>query len=169
MTRKIQYHVLCAIIGVGCLGVLGCAQTGVQPLGQKALLHVGVGVIFAEQCIEQGVGTLLGVATRALEGQAQQIDGLALEEGHRFACPSNGKVTLTLSHDHGAIYEVTLIKQGQSYTGPQGEYYPSIPSDEQLHLRYGRYSVPEQSMQSEPTPNQITSLPFLTTNSLALR
>ena len=138
MIRKGLYSIIWTIVGGGCLGVQGCAQLGIQSVCQQALLGVAVGVVVTEQCLEQGAGALLGGVTctfGGLEGRHRQRRDL--DVARRFNCPNNGMVVLTLSHDNGLLYEVALIKRDQTYTGPQGEYYPPIPSDEQLRLRYG--------------------------------
>ena len=130
--------IIWTIIGVGCLGVHGCAQTGVQSICQQTLLGVAVGVVVTEQCLEQGAGALLGGVTYTFRGWGgRKLQSYDVDAAHRFRCPNNGRVVLTLSHDNGPSYEVTLMKQGQTYTGPQGEHYPSMPSDAQIRLRYG--------------------------------
>jgi hypothetical protein len=138
MIRRCLYTIIWTIVGGGCLGVQGCAQTGVQSICQQALLGVAVGVVVTEQCLEQGASVLLGGVTYTFGGlEGRHWQRFEVDAAHRFKCPNNGMVVLTLNHDNGPSYEVALIKQGQTYTGPQGEHYPSIPSDEQLRLRYG--------------------------------
>ena len=137
MIRKGICFVIWTVIGGACLSVQGCAQLGVQSVCQRALLGTAVGVVVAGQCLEQGVNVLTGSAVYVVGGfrrpsqQAHSLDG-----AHRFKCPNNGKVVLTLTRSNGTLCEVTLMKQGETYTGPQGEHYHGVPSDEQLRSRY---------------------------------
>lgn len=139
MIRKtLSIIILWAIISAGCLGVQGCAQTGKPSMLDQALIGAAVGVVVTEQCLEQGINALWRSATYALGGfSGGEHQAFNLHAVDRFKCPSDGKVVLTLHHDSGLSYEVTLMKQGRAYTGPKGEYYPALPSDEQLRLRYG--------------------------------
>ena len=135
MTAKGLNSIIWTISGVGCLGVQGCAQTGVQSICQQTLLGVAVGVVVTEQCLEQGASALLEGVTCTFGGRHRQTR--YLDTVRRFKCPNDGKVTLTLTHGNGTLYELTLMKQGKTYAGPQGECYRTVPSDEQLKSRYG--------------------------------
>ena len=48
-------------------------------------------------------------------------------------------VTVWLENENGSKTPVQLIRQGRSYIGPEGEYYPSMPTKEQLRAIYGLY------------------------------
>jgi len=141
MVRKSLYSILWTITGAGCLSVQGCAQSGAQSVYQPALLSVAVGVVATEQCLEQTARALIETATSALGGRPRPTR--ELDKLHRFACPANGRVVLTLRHDNGTSCEIAMMKHGRTYTGPQGEHYVSIPSDEQLRLRYGLEQSPK--------------------------
>lgn len=47
-------------------------------------------------------------------------------------------VTINLANANGSYTSVTLVKQGNGYIGPQGEYYPGNPTVEQLKALYGK-------------------------------
>jgi hypothetical protein len=46
-------------------------------------------------------------------------------------------VTINVPNANGSFTPVTLIKQGNGYIGPQGEYYAGNPTVEQLRVLYG--------------------------------
>ena len=50
----------------------------------------------------------------------------------------NETVTINVPNSRGGYTPVTLIKQGNGYIGPQGEYYSGNPSIDQLRALYGR-------------------------------
>ena len=46
-------------------------------------------------------------------------------------------VTINLPNSNGSYTAVILVKRGNGYVGPQGEYYPKHPTVEQLRTLYG--------------------------------
>jgi hypothetical protein len=51
---------------------------------------------------------------------------------------SGDSVTINVPNDKGGFSPVVLKKSGDGYVGPQGEFYPQIPSMDQLKLMYGK-------------------------------
>ena len=47
------------------------------------------------------------------------------------------KVTVNVPNSKGGYTPVVLVKNGNGYIGPQGEYYPGNPTVEQLRALYG--------------------------------
>ncbi|MDD5565496.1 MAG: DUF6515 family protein [Candidatus Omnitrophica bacterium] len=47
------------------------------------------------------------------------------------------KVTIYVPNANGSYISVILVKRGNGYIGPQGEYYPGNPTVEQLKTLYG--------------------------------
>ena len=43
-----------------------------------------------------------------------------------------------ITRDDGTTTVVTLKKEGSEFVGPKGEHYPTIPTEEQLKLIYGK-------------------------------
>ncbi|MDD5730219.1 MAG: hypothetical protein PHN57_03720 [Candidatus Omnitrophica bacterium] len=52
--------------------------------------------------------------------------------------PSQATVTINVPNSSGGYTPVTLIKRGEGYIGPQGEYYAGNPTVEQLRVLYGK-------------------------------
>jgi hypothetical protein len=46
-------------------------------------------------------------------------------------------ITVWITNSNGSRTSVKLTKQGAWYVGPRGEYYTSIPTNEQLRSIYG--------------------------------
>lgn len=44
---------------------------------------------------------------------------------------------INVKNSNGSYTPVTLRRVGNQYAGPRGEYYPSLPTDEQLKIAYG--------------------------------
>lgn len=47
-------------------------------------------------------------------------------------------VTINVPNSNGSFTPITLVKQGNGYIGPQGEYYSGNPTVDQLKVLYGR-------------------------------
>jgi hypothetical protein len=52
--------------------------------------------------------------------------------------PQQDAITINVPNSNGSYTQVTLVKRGDGYVGPQGEYYPQNPTVEQLKALYGR-------------------------------
>jgi len=48
------------------------------------------------------------------------------------------KMTVNVPNSNGSFTPVELIRSGNGYIGPQGEYYPANPTVNQLKVLYGR-------------------------------
>lgn len=51
--------------------------------------------------------------------------------------PERETVTIYVPNIRGGYTPITLVKRANGYYGPQGEYYPSHPTVEQLRALYG--------------------------------
>ena len=47
-------------------------------------------------------------------------------------------LVINIPNNNGSYTAITLIKRGNGYVGPQGEFYPGKPTVEQLRALYGR-------------------------------
>ena len=46
-------------------------------------------------------------------------------------------VTVHVTNTNGSIIAVKLSKSGPGFIGPKGEYYPTLPTEDQLRPVYG--------------------------------
>ena len=52
--------------------------------------------------------------------------------------PSGYSVTVNVPNSQGGYNAVMMTRTGSGYIGPQGEYYYTFPSVQQLSIMYGR-------------------------------
>jgi hypothetical protein len=52
--------------------------------------------------------------------------------------PQGETVTINVPNSNGSFTPIILVKQGNGYIGPQGEYYAGNPTVMQLRTLYGR-------------------------------
>jgi len=120
-----------------CLGlalVSGCesdAQTGAA-LG--TLAGAGIGQLAGRDtestligaAVGGGAGYMIGSERDKKKTKAEtkaEIDSLRQEMS---------TVTVNITNPNGSITQVKLRKQGVGYIGPKGEYYSTLPTEEQL-------------------------------------
>jgi hypothetical protein len=49
-----------------------------------------------------------------------------------------GSVTVTIDNSNGTSTKIMLVRKGNGYVGPEGEYYDSMPTTKQLKAVYGK-------------------------------
>lgn len=65
----------------------------------------------------------------------QPIERTVVVAGNRDS--AYGNVTINVPNANGSYTSIMLVKRGNGYIGPQGEYYPEHPTVEQLKTLYG--------------------------------
>ena len=135
-------------LAIGCVGVAmlsGCATTKPSPTDQATLLGAGIGA---------GLGTILGHNfggggnDRALGAAAGALIGGALGRQYGRQMETDAQLrnlqqqqfmtTVWIENSNGSRTPVVLrMTEGGQYIGPRGEYYPSMPTEEQLRKIYG--------------------------------
>ena len=51
---------------------------------------------------------------------------------------NNRSVMVQIANKNGAVTNVMLVRKGNGFVGPQGEYYDTMPTTEQLSTIYGQ-------------------------------
>jgi hypothetical protein len=133
-TKAITILIL-GIVSFGLIFSVGCeneAQTGTV-LG--ALTGAGIGQL-AGRSTES---TLIGAAVGGTAGYMLGNEGdknKARAERQKLQNQVN-TVYMKLTNSNGSIVRVPLRKHGVGYLGTRGEYYPTLPSEDQLRPIYG--------------------------------
>jgi surface antigen len=117
------------------LVVTGCesdAQTG-------ALIGTGAGAGIGQLAGGDTESTLIGAAVGGgigylLGNEGDKKAAAAEREDLRYAINTE---TVHITNSNGSIIAVNLQRSGPGYIGPRGEYYPTLPSQEQLRPVYG--------------------------------
>ena len=50
----------------------------------------------------------------------------------------NSSVTVRIKNKNGSATSIMMVRKGNGFVGPQGEYYEAMPSNEQLNALYGQ-------------------------------
>ncbi len=135
MKTKIITSLIVVCTGLGLVILAGCgsdAQTGAligtaagAGIGQLAGGHAESTLIGA--AVGGGVGYIIGNEQDKKKTQAE-MTSLRHEMN---------TVTVHVTNSNGSIIAVKLQRSGPGYIGPRGEYYPTLPTEDQLRPVYG--------------------------------
>lgn len=123
------------ITSFSLLIVTGCesdAQTG-------ALIGTAAGAGIGQLAGRDTEGTLIGAAIGGGVGyifgneqDKKKTDAQMVALRHEM-----NSVNVHVTNSNGSIIAVRLQRSGPGYIGPRGEYYPTLPNEEQLRPVYG--------------------------------
>jgi uncharacterized protein YcfJ len=135
MAKSCVTIVIVIALGVGTLLVAGCesdAQTG-SAIG--ALAGAGIGQLAGGDT----EATLIGAAVGGAAGYMLGNEGDKKKAEAERAClrEEMNTVMVKVTNSNGSIVQVPLRKQGVGYVGTRGEYYPTLPTEDQLRPVYG--------------------------------
>jgi hypothetical protein len=134
MKKIVLLVLLCSFMFISVV-ICGCEITG-DPTTDSALLGAGVGagigaIVGDEKgaLIGAGVGGLGGYVVGSQKKNQQEMNQLRQEVN---------TVIVWITNSNGSQLSIRLAKDGRGgYIGPRGEYYASMPSEEQLAAVYG--------------------------------
>ena len=134
MAKSLITILIVASVILGLAFMPGCESSAQKGAGLGALAGAGIGAIAGHQSGKTAEGALIGAAvgggTGYMLGNEQDKKKTQAEiEGVR---QEMNTVTVNITNPNGSITPVTLRKQGVGYLGPKGEYYNSLPTEEQL-------------------------------------
>ena len=135
MAKSIVTILAVVVVSLGLAFVTGCesdAQTGAA-IG--ALAGAGIGQLAGGDtestligaAVGGGVGYMLGNESDRKKAQAERA----------YLREEMNTVVVNVTNRNGSIIQVPLRKYGVGYLGTRGEYYPALPSEDQLRLVYG--------------------------------
>ncbi|MHC4622560.1 MAG: glycine zipper domain-containing protein [Planctomycetota bacterium] len=122
-------------IGVGLVLIAGCeseAQTG-SAIG--ALAGAGIGQLAGGNTESTLIGAAVGGAAGYMLGN--EGDKKKAEAERECLRQEMNTVMVKVTNSNGSIVQVPLRKQGVGYVGTRGEYYPTLPTEDQLRPVYG--------------------------------
>jgi hypothetical protein len=135
MYRQITTIALALTIGCVITLVGGCesdAQTG-SVIG--GLMGAGVGQLAGGHTESTLIGGALGTGAGYIIGNESDK---AKTQARMYAIQDNiNSQLVNVINSNGSIVQVRLRREGIGWLGPRGEYYPQLPSSQQLRPVYG--------------------------------
>lgn len=135
MARNLMTIVLIVIVSSGSTFIVGCqsdAQTG-SAIG--ALAGAGIGQLAGGDTEATLIGAAVGGTAGYLLGN--ESDKQKAQAETSVLRQEMNTVMVKVTNSNGSIIQVPLKKQGVGYVGTRGEYYPTLPTEDQLRPVYG--------------------------------
>lgn len=135
MVKNLITVTLIVVMSLGSTFIVGCqsdAQTG-SAIG--ALAGAGIGQLAGGDTEATLIGAAVGgTAGYLLGNESDKQKAQAERDGLR---QEMNTVMVKVTNSNGSIIQVPLRKQGVGYVGTRGEYYPTLPTEDQLRPVYG--------------------------------
>ncbi len=135
MAKRIVSIMVIVVVGMGSMFIIGCqsdAQTGTA-IG--ALAGAGIGQLAGGDTEATLIGAAVGgTAGYLLGNESDKQKAQAEREGLR---QDMNTVLVKVTNSNGSIIQVPLKKRGIGYVGTRGEYYATLPTEDQLRPIYG--------------------------------
>lgn len=135
MAKRIISIMVIIAVSMGSIFIIGCqsdAQTGTA-IG--ALAGAGIGQLAGGDTEATLIGAAVGGAAGYFIGnEGDKEKARAEREDLR---QDMNTVLVKVTNSNGSIIQVPLKKQGVGYVGTRGEYYATLPTEDQLRPIYG--------------------------------
>jgi hypothetical protein len=122
-------------VSLGSAFVAGCgggAQTG-SIIG--ALAGAGIGQLAGGDTESTLIGAAIGGGAGYMLGN--EGDKVQAQTDRDYLHQEINTVMVKITNSNGSIVQVPLRKQGVGYIGTRGEYYSTLPNQDQLRPVYG--------------------------------
>ena len=135
MVKNLKTIIVIVAVSISSVFLVGCqsdAQTGTA-IG--ALAGAGIGQLAGGDT----EGTLIGAAVGGTAGYilGNEGDKKKAEAEREDIRRDMNTVLVKVTNSNGSIIQVPLRKQGVGYVGTRGEYYATLPTEDQLRPVYG--------------------------------
>jgi hypothetical protein len=135
MSSKITTILIVVCTALGLVILTGCESDAQN----AALIGTAAGAGIGQLAGRNAESTLIGAA---VGGGAGYILGNEQDKKKADAEMANlrhemNTVTVNVTNSNGSIIPVKLQRSGPGYVGPRGEYYPTLPTEDQLRPVYG--------------------------------
>lgn len=135
MTKSIVTILTVTSVSLALTFAAGCqsdAQTG-SIIG--ALAGAGIGQLAGGNTEATLIGAAIGGGAGYMLGNESDKQKAAADRA--LLRDDMNHVTLNITNSNGSVSQVRLRKQGVGYVGTRGEYYNTLPSEDQLRTVYG--------------------------------
>ena len=135
MNRKLV-TIIALLAVLSCYALIAGCESDAQSGG---LIGAGVGALAGQAIGGNTQSTLIGTAIGGGAGYAvgNERDKKSAEADRNAIRDEMNFVTVNVTNSNGSIIQVRLRKAGVGYYGTRGEYYSSLPTEDQLRPVYG--------------------------------
>ena len=135
MAKNLVTILMVVVVVLGPAFVAGCGSDAQTASAIGALAGAGIGQLAGGDtestligaAVGGGVGYMLGNESDRKKAQAERA----------YLREEMNTVVVNVTNRNGSIVQVPLRKQGVGYIGTRGEYYATLPNEDQLRPVYG--------------------------------
>ncbi|HUW19231.1 MAG TPA: glycine zipper domain-containing protein [Sedimentisphaerales bacterium] len=135
MVKKLVTILLVAAISLGSAFIAGCESDAQIGSAIGALAGAGIGQLAGRDAESTLIGAAVGGAAGYMlgnESDKKKAEAETIELRQEI-----NTVMVKVTNSNGSIVQVPLRKQGIGYIGTRGEYYSTLPTEDQLRPVYG--------------------------------
>jgi hypothetical protein len=127
-------HILLSVVLMLVL-VGGCQNHAQSHMAGGAVIGAGIGQLAGGDTEATAIGALIGGTAGYIIGN--EADKQEARKERAEIRTEADSVTVNMTNSNGSISQVRLKKYGVGYIGTRGEYYPKLPTEDQLRPVYG--------------------------------
>ncbi len=135
MAKSLVTTLIVMAVSFGSLFVAGCESDAQVGSAIGALAGAGIGQLAGGDAESTLVGAAVGGATGYMLGN--ESDRRKAQVERAYLRREMNTVMVKVTNSNGSIVQVPLRKQGVGYVGTRGEYYGTLPTEDQLRPIYG--------------------------------
>ncbi len=113
----------------------GCQNHAQSHMAGGAVVGAGIGQVAGGNTEATAIGALIGGTAGYIIGNEADKHEIRKEEARMREEVDH--VTVNMTNSNGSISRVRLKKYGVGFVGTRGEYYPKLPTEDQLRPVYG--------------------------------
>ena len=127
-------HILLSFVLMLVL-ISGCQNHAQSHMAGGAVIGAGIGQLAGGDTEATAIGALIGGTAGYIIGN--EADKQEARKERAEIRTETDSVTVNMTNSNGSISQVRLKKYGVGYLGTRGEYYPKLPTEDQLRPVYG--------------------------------
>jgi len=135
MVKNLMTVLIVAAVSFGSLFIAGCESGAGAGSAVGALVGAGIGQLAGGDCESTLIGAAVGGTAGYMIGNESDKQKAQAER----ACLRRemNTVLVKVTNSNGSIIQVPLRRHGVGYVGTRGEYYGTLPTEDQLRPIYG--------------------------------
>ena len=139
MARILTKNLVVLVLALGLAFLAGCETAGQSGALIGAGVGAGAGQLIGGDTESTLIGTAVGGGLGYIIGNERDKKNEAIErEAIRQESRTQAQTEVVwVTTSNGSKIPVKLRKQGPYWVGPEGEYYDTMPTNEQLNRLYG--------------------------------
>ena len=135
MVKDLVTILMVITVSLGSLFVAGCENDAQVGSAIGALTGAGIGQLAGRNAESTLIGAAVGGTAGYMLGN--ESDKKKAEAERACLRQEMNTVLVKVTNSNGSIIQVPLRKQGVGYVGTRGEYYNTLPTEDQLRPVYG--------------------------------